>query len=128
MKIKQLKLKRAKINIHENQIHLISSQERYSLHFLKERLRTGETREPMTTCSANKYTLFLQKAVRLDPRLAVFKIFLIFRVYCSDFIFIFHDFLKIFHNTVMIYNNRNRSNDTAVSQKEKKTCFNAYFQ
>ena len=28
----------------------------------------------------------------------------------------------------MIYNTRNRSNDTAESQKEKKTCFNARFQ
>ena len=28
----------------------------------------------------------------------------------------------------MIYNTRNRSNDTAASQKEKKTCFNAHFQ
>ena len=27
----------------------------------------------------------------------------------------------------MIYNNRNRSNDTTESQKEKKTCFNALF-
>ena len=53
-----MKLKRAKINIHENQIHLISSREKYNLHFLKERLRTGKTREPNTTCSANEYTLF----------------------------------------------------------------------
>ena len=28
--------------------------------------------------------------------------------------------------TVMIYNTRNWSNDTTESQKEKKTCFNAY--
>ena len=28
----------------------------------------------------------------------------------------------------MIYNTKNRSNDTTESQKEKKTCFNAYFQ
>ena len=28
----------------------------------------------------------------------------------------------------MIYNTRNRSNNTTVSQNEKKTCFNAYFQ
>ena len=28
----------------------------------------------------------------------------------------------------MIYNTRNRSNDTAESQKEKKTCFNAHAQ
>ena len=56
--IKQLKLKRAKIHIHENQIHLINSQERYNLQFLKERLRTGESREPMTQCSGNKDTLF----------------------------------------------------------------------
>ena len=28
----------------------------------------------------------------------------------------------------MIYNTRNRSNDTAESQEEKKTCFNAHFQ
>ena len=26
----------------------------------------------------------------------------------------------------MIYNNRNQSNDTTESQKEKKTCFNAH--
>ena len=28
----------------------------------------------------------------------------------------------------MIYNTRNQRNDTTESQKEKKTCFNAYFQ
>ena len=28
----------------------------------------------------------------------------------------------------MIYNNRNLSNDTAESQREKKTCFNTHFQ
>ena len=28
----------------------------------------------------------------------------------------------------MIYNNRNLSNDTAESQREKKPCFNAHFQ
>ena len=28
----------------------------------------------------------------------------------------------------MIYNTRNRSDDTAESQKEKKACFNAHFQ
>ena len=28
----------------------------------------------------------------------------------------------------MIYNTKTRSNDTAESQKEKKTCFNAHFQ
>ena len=28
----------------------------------------------------------------------------------------------------MICNARNRSNDTTECQKEKKTCFNAYFQ
>ena len=28
----------------------------------------------------------------------------------------------------MIYNTENRGNDTTVSQREKKTCFNAYFQ
>ena len=28
----------------------------------------------------------------------------------------------------MIYNARNRSNDATESQKEKKTCFIAYFQ
>ena len=54
-KIKQLKLKNAKIYFHENQIHLINSHEIYHLHFLKERLRAGETREPTTTCSANNY-------------------------------------------------------------------------
>ena len=37
-------------------------------------------------------------------------------------------FLKIVHNTVMIYKTRNRSNDTAESQKEKKARFNAHFQ
>ena len=28
----------------------------------------------------------------------------------------------------MIYNTKNGSNDTTESQKEKNTCFNAYFQ
>ena len=28
-------------------------------------------------------------------------------------------------NMVVIYNNRNRSNDTTESQKEKNACFNA---
>ena len=28
----------------------------------------------------------------------------------------------------MIYNNRNRCNDAAESQREKKTCFDAHFQ
>ena len=37
-------------------------------------------------------------------------------------------FRKISHNAVMIYNIRNRRNDATESQKEKKTCFNAYFQ
>ena len=46
-----------KIDIHENQIHLRNSRERYNIHFLEERLRTGETREPTT--NTNKYTLFL---------------------------------------------------------------------
>ena len=55
IRIKQLKLKRAKIYIHENQIQLIHSQEIYHLHLLKERLRAGETREPTTTYSANEY-------------------------------------------------------------------------
>ena len=32
----------------------------------------------------------------------------------------FPNFLKIFHNTIMIYNNRNWSNDTTESQKEKR--------
>ena len=59
--MKQLKLNCVKIHIHENQIHLINSQERYNLHFLKERLRTGETRKSTTTCSANEYTLFYMK-------------------------------------------------------------------
>ena len=49
----------AKIHIHENQIHLINSEEIYHLRFLKERLRTGERREPTTTCSTNEFTLFL---------------------------------------------------------------------
>ena len=64
----------------------------------------------------------------MDPGLAVLKIFMIFRVYCSSFFLYFLDFLKIFHNTVMIYHTRNRSNDTAESQKEKKTCFKVHFQ
>ena len=57
IKIKQLKLKNAKIYFHENQnqIHLINSDEIYHLHFRKERLRAGETREPTTICSANDY-------------------------------------------------------------------------
>ena len=61
IKMKQLKLNCAKIHIHENQIHLINSQERYNLHFLKERLRTSETRESTTSCSASEYTLFYRK-------------------------------------------------------------------
>ena len=36
---------------------------------------------------------------------------------CSYFLPIF---LKTFNDTVMIYNTRNRSNDTAESQKEKE--------
>ena len=55
IKIKQLKLKNAKVYFYENQIHLINSHEICHLHFLKERLSAGETREPMTTCSANDY-------------------------------------------------------------------------
>ena len=55
IKIKQLKLKRAKIYIQENQIQLINSHEIYHLHFLKERQHAGETREPKTTYSANEY-------------------------------------------------------------------------
>ena len=55
IKIKQLKLKNAKVYFHENQIHLINSHEIYHLHFRKERLPAGETREPMTVCSANDY-------------------------------------------------------------------------
>ena len=58
MKIKQLKLKLAKVDIYENQIYLINCQERYHFHFLRERLHTGEKTEPKTTCTANKYTLF----------------------------------------------------------------------
>ena len=45
----------AKIYFHENQIHLIKSHKIYHLHFLKERLRTGEMREPSTTFSASDY-------------------------------------------------------------------------
>ena len=55
IKIKQFKLKNAKIYFHENQIHLINSHEINYLHFLKERLRAGETKKPTTTCSGNDY-------------------------------------------------------------------------
>ena len=67
---------------------------------------------------------FLKELVKLDPRLAVLKIFMIFRVYC----YFFPIFKKIFRKTLMIYNTRNWSNVTKSSQKEKKTCFNAHFQ
>ena len=40
----------------------------------------------------------------------------------------FRVFEKLFDNTVMIYNDRNQSNDTIKSQKEKQTRFNAHFQ
>ena len=55
IKITQLKLKRGKIYIHENQIQLINYHEIHLSHFLKERLRASGTRMPTTTCSANDY-------------------------------------------------------------------------
>ena len=55
IKIRQLKLKRAKNYIHENQIQLINSHEIYHLHFLKGRLYAGEMRQSTTTCSVNEY-------------------------------------------------------------------------
>ena len=50
-----MKLKSAKIDIHKNQIQMISGHEIYNLDFLKERLHVGEMREPTITCSVNEY-------------------------------------------------------------------------
>ena len=72
-----------------------------------------------------QYTLFFKESVKLDPRLAVLKIFMIFILF-----FIYSYFLPIFfltfHKTVMIYKSRNRSNYTTESQKEKETYFIAH--
>ena len=76
-----------------------------------------------------KLHFFLQEPVKLNPRLTVLKIFMIFRIVFTVVLNLFlfsPDFLKIFHNTVMIYNTRNRNNDTTESQKEKKNYFNAH--
>ena len=66
--------------------------------------------------------------MKLDPRLALLKIFIIFRVYWSEFVLFFSKFFKISYNTAMIYNTKNRSNETTESQIEKKTCFNVYIK
>ena len=70
-----------------------------------------------------------QQDTLLDPRPAVLKIFMIFRVYCSKFVLIFSQFLRNFSVLkVKICITRNQSNAPTESQKEKKTYFNAHFQ
>ena len=60
----------------------------------------------------------------MDPRLAVYKIFMIFklRYIVLNLLLLSPDFLffLIFHNPVMIYNTRNRNNDKTENQKEKR--------
>ena len=53
---------------------------------------------------------------------AVFKIFMIFQVYCYQFVLIFFRFFKIFHNTVTIYKTRNWCKEKTECQKGKKDC------
>lgn len=59
---------------------------------------------------------FWWEPVKLDPRLGVLNIFVIFRVYCSYF---FPIYFKS-SNVVIIGNTRNRSYNVLGSQKEKK--------
>ena len=72
-------------------------------------------------------TLFFIRTVKLDPRLAVLKIFIYLGYIVLNLFLFFLDFLKFFHNEVMVYNTRNWSNDTTEGQKEKKTCLMLIF-
>ena len=49
---------------------------------------------------------FLQKPVKLDPKLVPLKVFIIYYVLIVLIVF------KIYHNTVMIYNTKNQKNNT----------------
>ena len=62
----------------------------------------------------------------MDPRLTVFKIFMILGYIALNLFLFSSNFFLIFYNTVMIYNTKNRKNDTTETQKEKKTGFNAH--